>query len=141
MFFVCLGLTSHLSHITTVPACSSSTLTNVLPHRNVMPQTQDMTPNPITVYRHRVDLLLCYSLMWNVTLEYTTINFNVLGKTRPEILPRPSTHSELYNGGMVVVSWELGRKYRTHRVVNPGPAVCEFITLSARLQLLLFYIE
>ena len=34
----------------TVTACSSGTLTNVLPHRSVMPQTQDMTPNPVTVY-------------------------------------------------------------------------------------------
>ena len=29
----------------TVPACSSGTLTNVLPHRNAMPQTQDTTPH------------------------------------------------------------------------------------------------
>ena len=37
--FVCLGLTSLLNiwgHIATVPACSSGTLTNVLPHRNAM---------------------------------------------------------------------------------------------------------
>ena len=27
-----------------VPACSNGTLTNVLPHRNAIPQTQDMTP-------------------------------------------------------------------------------------------------
>ena len=33
--------------------CSSDTLTNVLQHRNAMPQTQDMTPHPVTVYRHR----------------------------------------------------------------------------------------
>ena len=70
----------------TVPACSSGTLTNVLPHRNAMPQTQDMTqpmtPNAVTVYRHGADLSLCYSLMWNVTLEYTATHFNVLGKTR-----------------------------------------------------------
>ena len=26
------------------PACSSGTLSNMLPHRNAMPQTQDMTP-------------------------------------------------------------------------------------------------
>ena len=47
--FVCLGLTSLLNicgHITTVPTCSSSTFTNVLPHRNAMQQTQDMTPHP-----------------------------------------------------------------------------------------------
>ena len=38
----CLCLTSLFNiwgHITTVPACSSGTLTNVLPHRNAMLQT------------------------------------------------------------------------------------------------------
>ena len=46
--FVCLGLTSLLNiwgHITTVPACSSGALINVLPHRNAMPQTRDTTPH------------------------------------------------------------------------------------------------
>ena len=37
-------------HITTVPACSSGTLTNVLLHKNAMPQTQDMAPETVTVY-------------------------------------------------------------------------------------------
>ena len=36
-------------HIATVPACSSGTLTNVLPHRNGMLQTQDMTSHPNVV--------------------------------------------------------------------------------------------
>ena len=52
-----LGLTSLLNiwgHIAAEPACSSGTLTNVLPHRNAM--TLDMTPHPVTVNRHRVDL-------------------------------------------------------------------------------------
>ena len=102
-----------------MPACSSGTLTNVLPHRNAMPQTQDMTPHPVTVYRHRADLSLCYPLMWNVTLEYTASHFNVLGKTRPGY---PSltfhTHQQtLYDAVMVVVSGKLGRKYRTNRVL------------------------
>ena len=61
----------NIGHIVTVPVCSSGTLTNVLPHRNAMPQTQDMTPHPVTVYRHGADMLLCYPLMWNVTLEYS----------------------------------------------------------------------
>ena len=85
IMFVCLGLTSLLNiwgHITTVPACSSDTLTIVLPHRNAMPQTQDATPYPITVYKHRADLSLCYPLIWNVTLEYTATHFNVFGKTQ-----------------------------------------------------------
>ena len=52
--FVNCGLTSLLKiygHITTVPTCSSDTLTNVLPHmyRNVIPQTQDMPPHSVIV--------------------------------------------------------------------------------------------
>ena len=45
----------------TVPVCGSGT--NVLPHRNAMPQTQDTTPHPGTVYRHGADL----SLMWMIS--------------------------------------------------------------------------
>ena len=137
--FVCLGLTSLLNiwgHISTVPACSSGTLTNVLPHRNAMPQTQNTTPHPVTVYRHGADLSLCYPLMWNVTLEYTATHFNILGKTRPGN-PSPTFHTnvQLYDSGMVVASWELGRKYRTNQVLNSQPVVCESITLSTRPQL------
>ena len=46
---VCLGLALLLNiygHIATVPTCSRGTLTNVLPHRNVMLQTHVMTPRP-----------------------------------------------------------------------------------------------
>ena len=42
-----------------------------------------MTLHPVTVYRHGADLLLCYPLMWNITLEYTATHFNVFGQTRP----------------------------------------------------------
>ena len=105
-FFVCLGLTSLWNiwgHITTVPACSSGTLTNVLPHRNAMPQTQDTTPHPVTVYRHGANLSLCYPSMWNVTLEYTATHFNVLGETRPGN-PSPTfhTHQRTFN---LMLSW------------------------------------
>ena len=114
-----------------VPACSSGTLTNVLPHRNAMPQTQDMTPHPVTVYRHRADLSLCYPLMWNVTLEYTATHF----KSFPD-LPHTPANAQL-DAVMVVNSWKLSRKYRTNRVLNPGHVVCECSTLSARPQRLL----
>ena len=129
--FVCLGLTSLRNiwgHITTVPACSSGTLTNMLPHRNAMPQTQDTTPHPITVYRHGADLSLCYPLMWNVTLEYTATHFNVLGETRPGN-PSPTFHTHqrmlnyTVNAVMVVKSRKLSRKYRANRVLNPGNLV------------------
>ena len=66
MFVVCWGLTSLLNicgHIATVPTCSSGTSTNVLLHRNAKPQTQDMTPHPVTVYRHRT---------WHPTLSQYT---------------------------------------------------------------------
>ena len=78
-----------------VPACSSGTLTNVLPRRNVMPQTQNMTPHPVTVP---------ISMSW----------------IRPdlEILRRPSTHTYTHthtserstDSGKVVVSQKLDRK-------------------------------
>ena len=123
-----------------VPACSSGTLTNVLPHRNAMPQTQDMAPYPVTVYRHGADLLLCYPLMWNVTLVYTATHFNVLGQTRPGN-PSPTFHTRQRTLNsmmpvMVVVSRKLGRKNCTNLVLNPGPVVFESITLSAQPQLL-----
>ena len=100
---VCWGLTTLSNiwdHIATVPTCcTSGSLTNVLPHRNVMAQTQDMTPHPFTVYRHRADLSLCYSLIWTFTLEYTTTHFNVwsdpLGKSIPD-LPLTPANAQLY---------------------------------------------
>ena len=81
--FVCLGLISFLNiwgRIATVPDCSRRTLTNVLPHRNAIPQTQDMTPQSVTVYRHRA---------WNTQLPIS------MSWVRPdrEILPLPSTHT------------------------------------------------
>ena len=61
-----------------------------------------------------LDLLLCYPLMWNITLEYTATHFNVLGQTRPEN-PSPTFHThqrklKLYNAVMLVVSQKLCRK-------------------------------
>ena len=86
-----------------MPACSSGTLPNVLPHRNAMPQTQDTTPHPVTVYRHGANLSLCYPLMWNVTLEYTATHFNVLGETRwGNPSPTFHTHQQTLN---LMMSW------------------------------------
>ena len=105
--FVCLGLTSLWNiwgHITTVPACSSGTLTNVLPYRNAMPQTQDTTPHPVTVYRHGADMSLCYPFMWNVTLEYTATHFNVLGVTRPGN-PSPTFHTHQRTLNFMLSLW------------------------------------
>ena len=102
-----LGLTSLWNiwgHITTVPACSSGTLTNVLPHRNAMLQTQDRAPHPVTVYRHGADLSLCYPLMWNITLEYTATHFNVLGETRPGN-PSPTFHTHQRTLNLMLSWW------------------------------------
>ena len=107
-----------------VPACSSGTLTNVLPHRNAMPQTQDTTPHPVTVYRHGADLSLCYPLMWNVTLEYTATHFNVLGKTR---LGNPSpifhTHQRTLN---LMLSWcsTVGSSVESNDQPGLEPGTC-----------------
>ena len=51
-------------------------------------------------------------------------------------LPQTPANAQFYNAVMVVVSRKLGRKYHTNRVLNPGPVMCESITLSARPQLL-----
>ena len=85
-----MSLLNIWGHITTVPACSSGTLTNVLPHMKTMLQTQDTTLHPITVHRHWANISLCYPLMWNVTQLPILMSW-----VRPhqEILPRPSTHT------------------------------------------------
>ena len=57
----------------TVPTCVSGTLTNVLPHRNAMLQTQDITPHPVTVYRHGGDLCLQHGTpVWQHIGQRTT---------------------------------------------------------------------
>ena len=85
-----------------------------------------MTPHPVTVYIHGPDLSLCYPLMWNITLEYTTTHFNVLGKSFPN-LPHTPANAQLYDTNMVVASRELGIKYRTNRVLNLLPMLPEFM--------------
>ena len=113
VYFVCLGLTSLLNiwcHIVTVSTWGSGTLTNVLPHRNAMSETQGMTPHPVTVYRHGADLSLCYPLMWNVKLEYTATH------------SRSSTHTSersIPDAVMVVVSRTLDM-YTYQSSLEPG---------------------
>ena len=83
---------------------------------NAMPQTQDTTPHPVTVYRQGAELSLCFPLMWNVIVEYTTIHFNDLGHNRSRN-PSPSCHTHTHApahahcyAGMVVVRHDLDRK-------------------------------
>ena len=60
-----MSLSNIRGHNALVLACSSDTLTIVLPHWNTMTPhpftTKDMTYHPVTVYRHLADLL-CYPL-------------------------------------------------------------------------------
>ena len=51
-------------------------------------------------------------------------------------LPHTPANAQPYDAVMVVISGKLGRKNRTNLVLNPGPVVCESITLSAHPQLL-----
>ena len=98
-FLVCLlGFNDAFKHLRSyrngaLVTRTSRTLTIVLPHRIAMPQTQDMTPHPVTVYTHRADLSLCYPLMWNTTLEYTITHCNVLGQTQL-LNPSPIFHTQ-----------------------------------------------
>ena len=52
-------------------ACKQS-VADMLPHWNAMLQKQNMTPNPVTVYRYGADLSMCYQMMWNITFEAPT---------------------------------------------------------------------
>ena len=75
-------------------------------------QTQDTTPQPVTVYRHRADLSLCYPMMWNVTLGYTTTIWMSWVKPDRES-PISRTHQWTLNFMMLlwwVASQKLGRK-------------------------------
>ena len=96
--FVCLGLASLWNiwgHITTVPTCSSGTLTNVLPHWNAMPQTQDTTPHPTpSQYTDTGPTCRC-AIHWCGTSHWNTQLPILMSWVRPdrEILPRPSTHT------------------------------------------------
>ena len=118
--FVCWGSMSLLNicgHIAMVPACSSGNLTNVLPYRYAMLQTQYMTPHPFTEYRHRTDLSMCYPLMWSVTGIHN-YSFKCL-LVRPDRKSFPNL---------------------PHTTAKAGPVECKSITLSTRPQLLLGYI-
>ena len=74
----------------------------ILPRHSI--QTHDMAPHPITVCRHRADLSLCYLLMWNVTLEYTTTHFIILGQTRSGN-PPPTLHTHQRSINLMMLLW------------------------------------
>ena len=108
--------------------CSSGTLTNVLPHRNALPQTQDVAPQPVPVYRLRADLSLCYLLMGNITLKYTTTHINVLGLTRSGN-PSPTfhTHHQSLTLNFMMLIWWLSVRGSVESAPYPpslGPGTC-----------------
>ena len=101
-----------------------------------MPLTQDTTPHPVTIYRHGADLSLCYprcgTSYWNTQLPIFMSWVRPAWEILPD-LPHTPANAQL-DAVMVVNSRKLSRKYRTNRVLNPGPVVCESSTLSARPQ-------
>ena len=99
-----------------MPACGSRSLTDVLPHRNIMPQTQDMKSHPVTVgYTDTGPTCRC-AINWCGTPHYNTqLTILMIWVRRDRyILPRPSTHTpanaQMYDAVVVVVSQKLGRK-------------------------------
>ena len=71
-------------------ACSRVTMTIVLPQWNAMQQTQCITPPPLSQCRHRADMLLVLSLVWNITLKATTAYSMSLDWPDLETLLRPT---------------------------------------------------
>ena len=72
----------------------------------------------------------CGTSHWNTQLP---ILMSCLSwKSFPD-LPHTTANAQL-DAVMVVNSWKFSRKYYTNQVLNPGPVVCESITLSARPQ-------
>ena len=76
-------------------------------------QTQDITPNPVTVNRHMADLSLWYILIidverhtWKHNNPILYLGSNPIGKSFPD-LPR---HAAQFHDAIMVVSQKLGRK-------------------------------
>ena len=57
------------------------------------------------VYRHRAYLFLCYTLMWNITLKYTTTHFNVFGQTWLRN-PSPNFHTQQRMLSFIMLVWQ-----------------------------------
>ena len=98
-----------------------------------MPQTQDMTPPS----RHSIQTRGRPVAVLSIDVERHTGIPILLSWVRsfPD-LPHTPANAQLYDA--VMVSRKLSRKYRTNRILNPGPVVCQSITLFARPQLLLW---
>ena len=84
-------------HVTTVSTCISGT-----EECNAADTGHDT--HPVTVHGCGADMWLCYPLMWNVTLEYTTAHFNVLGQTRSGN-PSPTFHTHHRKLNLMILVW------------------------------------
>ena len=115
-------------------ACSSDTLTDVLPHRIAMLQTQDMTPQPRHSKQTQGRPVAVLSIDVKLHSGRHSYPFECLGRdsTGKSFPDLPHVHTPAnaqLDAVMMVISRELGRKYRTNLVLNPGPVVCESITI------------
>ena len=138
--FVCylFNVTSLLNicliyHIPTVPTCSSSTLINVMPHRNAMPQTPDIhdTPSSQSLQTQGLPVVLSIDVARHTGIHnypFKCLGSDPMGKSFPDL---PHT-SHAYD--TVVVSWKLGRKC----TVSDAGKVLEWIKLIYCYKYLLF---
>ena len=75
----------------------------------------------IIVYRRRANLSLCYPLMWNVILEYTSIHFNILSQTRPRNRsPIIHPHQRTLNFMMLLRWWSVRNSVESHCIIKQG---------------------
>ena len=95
---------------------------------------------PVSGYKHRADLSLCFPLMWNITLEYTTTHFNVLGQTR-SWNPSSTFHTHQRTLNFMMLIWWLSVRSSGESVPYPPglePRTCGvWIHYAIHSQLLL----
>ena len=100
-----------------------------------MPCGRDKTWHPTQLQYTGTGPTCRFAIHWCGTSHWNTQLPISIYWVRPdrEILPRPSTHTSESDAVKVIISWKLGRKNRTNRVLNPWSVLhCEAITLSAR---------
>ena len=104
----------YISHIQFV--CSSGTLINVLPHRNAIPQTCDMTPYLVRIQTQGLSVIvLSIYVECHTGINYTfkCLRSDPTGKSFPA-LPHTPMNAKLYDAFMVVVSLKHSRKCTVH---------------------------
>ena len=107
-----------------VPFCSNGTLTNVQPHKVVMPQTQDMTPHPhhSIQTQGRPVIVLSINVECNTGIDnypFQCLGSDPIGKSFPD-LPHAPANAKLDDAVMVVVRQKIGRKFSLGSHINFG---------------------